>query len=263
MTALPKNLKSYRTPAIVAASVLAVIVILVVIYLFASQKNRHESIELPGSAQQEQTQQTASSSSQQQDFAEVTADNVQSILKSSLSRPSSYHQVFTIESTADAASRSSIAELWVSGDLFRADITEGSTVKTVLTDGKTLYVWYNDEQPPVSLTLDETISRDDLVGIPTYEELLSIPRADIDEADFVTLQEDSDQECVFLSYRKNGLQRYAWVSLQSGLLCRQTTLKNDEQIYTLRQTQMEVLTDGDEALSNVFLLPDGTSPFSS
>jgi biopolymer transport protein ExbD len=256
---VPKNLKNLKTPAIVTAAVLAVILILVVIFLIASQKNKHTDIELPAASAQ--TQAAASSAPQQKSFAEVTPDNVQEMLKKSLSRPSAYHQVFTIERTSGAATRSSIAEIWVSGDKFRADLTEDTTVKTVLTDGKTLYIWYNDDQSPVSVKLDGSITRDDLAGIPTYEDLLAIPRADIDEADFVTLPDDAEQQCIFMNYRKDGFQRYAWVSLQTGLLCRQTTLLNDEQVYSLSQTQIEVLTDGDESLSDVFLLPDGKDPF--
>ena len=258
MEKTPKNLK---TPAIVAAAALAVILLLVGIFVNSVQKGKRETIELPeSSASSQQAAGSAASSSRQEGFAEVTPDNVQSILKS-VSRPDAYHQTFSILTTDGAAEKTVTAELWVSGKKMRAEITDGSDVKTILTDGKTLCIWYNDDQKPVTLALGADVTQDDLAGIPTYEQLLELPRSAIRDASFVTLEEDGNQECVFVDSASGSQRQYDWISLGSGLLYKHTTLADGVQVYAAQQTSLETLMDGDESLSGVFLLPDKTDPF--
>jgi len=252
--------RNLKTPAIVAAAALAVILLLIGIFVNSVQKGKRETIELPESTSQpEQT--AGSSAAAEEDFAEVTPDNVQSVLQS-LSRPSSYHQINSVTTTADAAEKTVTAEIWVSGSKMRAEITDGSEVKTILTDGKTLYIWYNDDQKPVSMELSPDMTTDDLTGIPTYESLEKLPKSAISNAEFVTLEDEKNLECVFVDSISGKQQQYDWVSLDSGLLYKQTTLQDGVQLYAMQETKLEILADSDESLSDVFLLPDQTDPFS-
>ncbi|MEI3079249.1 MAG: hypothetical protein V8T00_08160 [Oscillospiraceae bacterium] len=54
-----------------------------------------------------------------------------------------------------------------------------------------------------------------------------------------------------------------WVSLGSGLLCKQTMTSGDDLVYLMEQTALEVFPENDESLEGVFCLPDGTEPFST
>ena len=53
------------------------------------------------------------------------------------------------------------------------------------------------------------------------------------------------------------------MSLDSGLLCKQTQTIGDEVVYLMEQTGLEIFPDNDEALDGVFCLPDGTEAFST
>ena len=263
VTDLERKPKNYRTPIIVGAAALAVIVVLVILFVGSAERNRRETIELPGSAAQTQPAETSSAAQTQaeDDFAQVTTGNVQSIL-GSLERPDAYHQTLTVTTTAGDVSRAVTAEVWRSVHLLRAQLTDGTDTKNILTDGQTLYVWYNSDQTAASMALDESVTFDDLLGIPTYESLLTLPAAQIGEAEFVTMG-DSSLECVYLSCGSDNLRQLWWVGLSSGLLYRETTVQGGEQIYDAQQTQLDILVSGDEAFNDVFLLPDGTDPFAS
>ena len=113
----------------------------------------------------------------------------------------------------------------------------------------------------MTLALSADVTQDDLAGIPTYEQLLELPRSAIRDASFVTLEEDGNQECVFVDSASGSQRQYDWISLGSGLLYKHTTLADGVQVYAAHQTSLETLMDGDESLSGVFLLPDKTDPF--
>ncbi len=98
--------------------------------------------------------------------------------------------------------------------------------------------------------------------MPTYESLLNAQKSELDDVEFLSLDaDDGGLQCVFIQCTQGGVQRCYWVSLDSGLLYRYTALSGGEPFYTVQQTQLEQLMEGDEALHGVFRLPDGTDPF--
>ncbi|MBQ5749653.1 MAG: hypothetical protein IIV87_05790 [Oscillospiraceae bacterium] len=193
-------------------------------------------------------------------FAEVNRTNVQKIIQT-LARPSAYRQALEITTHSGDFTRTQTVETWRSGTLLRAQFIFGEEVKNILTDGQTLYIWYQGENVPVSLRLDGTVSPDDLIGIPTYETILSLPIQRITEASFAPLADDNTHMCVYVASQQDGLRHNYWISLQSGLLCSQNVIDGDETVYSLTQTDLEVLADADEAFAGIFQLPDGTQPF--
>ena len=101
---------------------------------------------------------------------------------------------------------------------------------------------------------------DDLAGVPSYEDILTFSRSQLLDASFVTLPDIAD--CIYVSVQKEDTQLDYWVSLESGLLCKQISYQGGELVYDMEQTALEIYPDSDEALDGVFTLPDGAEPFS-
>lgn len=238
----------------------AVCLVLALLGLLLFQHGREQdshTIVLPDAS----TSQPAAPQTPDAGFAEVTRSNVQKIIQT-LARPSAYRQALEITTYAGDFERRQTVETWRSGTLMRAQFVYGEEVKNILTDGQTLYIWYQGEPEPALYRLDGTVSPDDLIGIPTYETLLSLPVQRITEAEFTPLSADNATMCAYVSCQQDGLRHLYWISLESGLLCSQSVLDGDDTVYTAVQTDLEVLADADEAFAGIFSLPDGSEPFS-
>ena len=106
------------------------------------------------------------------------------------------------------------------------------------------------------------LSTDNLAGVPTYEAILSYAKSQLTQAAFVTLDEQAS-DCVYVSAQDGECQQDYWVSLDNGLLCKQTMTVSGELVYLMEQTALEIFPDNDEALEGIFCLPDGTEAFST
>ena len=248
-----------HTAIIVCVALLAVTVLLVVLFFGGSNLNEHEAITLPetsaASVEDEPEVQP-----DQNPFAEVTRENVQDVLRS-LTRPSSYYQKCTILTYSGGSCRQQQADIWRSGELLRADLSDEFGTKSILTDGKTLCIWYDGDETPLILPLRAGVNAEELIGIPTVETLLSVDPGQIQEAEFVTLEEQPDLACIYVSFFSDGCTQGYWVNVESGLLCRQSIQQDNAPVYILQQLQFELLIGGDETLAGAFCLPDGTDPF--
>ncbi len=122
-------------------------------------------------------------------------------------------------------------------------------------DATTLYAWYDGEQEPVKLARGAGLSTDNLAGVPTYEAILSYAKSQLTQAAFVTLDEQAS-DCVYVSAQDGECQQDYWVSLDSGLLCKQTMTVSGELVYLMEQTALEIFPDNDEGARRR-LLPAG------
>lgn len=252
---------SKKNAVIVGIAALAVISVLIALFVSSVERSRHDTIVLPDPPAAEDTQTPQTPEEPEDIFAQITTENVQSVL-AGLSRPEYYHQTLTLTTYSGQAAREQQAELWCGGAKMLVRLTDAFQTVNYLTDGSTLYIWYADTEGIASLTLNSETSRDDLTGVPTYETLLDASRSELEDAEFLSLSEDSGElQCIFVQCTRNGVQGRYWVSLDSGLLYRYTALSGGEPFYTVQQTQLEQLMEGDEALRGVFCLPDGTDPF--
>ena len=190
-------------------------------------------------------------------FLTVARENVQEIL-ATMARPSAYAQSLEVVRYWSGGSARRTVSLWVSGARMRAQIAAGEQTEHLLTDGETLWLWYDGLDTSRVLTPEETVTFDDLAGIPTYETLTTLDPAAILEAGFVTLSEPEDRSCLYISVSDGAYTDRYWVDVNTGLLCRADTLLEGQQVYQLRQTSGQVLSTEDTALQGVFQLPDGT-----
>lgn len=251
-----------KTAAIVGIAALAVISLLIALFVTSAENDRREAITLPDMPVTDEVLSDSSAAQPEEVFVQLSTENVQSVL-SGLSRPAFYHQALTLTTYASDRARVQQAELWVSGALLRATLTDDFETKSYLTDGQMLYVWYGDSAEYTRLALNGELSRDELTGVPTYEMLLALPRAALEDAQYLTLPDANDLQCVFVQSMQSGVQARCWVSLESGLLYRYAALSDADVFYTAQQTQLDLLAEGDESLADVFTLPDGSAPFSS
>lgn len=253
---------SYKPLLAVSIAVLLVLVILLA-FLF---ENRHgkgrDSIILPDPPAENVVQEPTEQSSAD-DFVQVSADNVLSVLRS-MSKPASYHQNYTVTVGSDETQATRSIELWVNGKLTHAEIFDGIRTKTILSDGSTAYLWYNDETEALSFPLEQTISPEDLLGLLSPDYLLSIAPEQIKDADYLVLEDPQQVQCIYVCSQdaEYVTSRY-WIDLDTGLLYKADVLELSRQVYVLKQDAFELLASEDEAFSDRFLLPNGTAPFAT
>lgn len=187
-------------------------------------------------------------------FVAIDRGNIQAALDG-MRRPEACHQTLSLVSYWENGSAETTVELWYSGNLARAQVQESRRTRHLLTDGQTLWLWYEGGEA-VALTPDASVGFDDLIGIPTYEALSSIPEAEILDAGFVTL--DAGVSCLYIAAQDGEIEERYWVDTATQLLYRADAFQGAEQTYQLRQRGCEVLSAADAAMAGVFRLPDGT-----
>lgn len=244
-----------KTAGVVIAVALLVICLLLAAFLSSTRSGTRDSIILPEPLPPapSDTEQTVEGEL----FLQVDSSNIRQVLDT-MTRPEAYHQVLTVTSFWDTSSNRSTVEIWQDGDLIRAQISDSQSTKNLLTDGISLWVWYNNDQTARQLQVEDTLTFDDLMGIPTYETLVTLTPDEIAEAGFVTLDEMDGLNCLYIRVVHGTEEDRYWVDANTQLLCRADSLSEEVQTYQVRQSACEVLTSGDTTLQSVFTLPDGT-----
>ena len=237
---------------------LAVIVVIGALFIGNIRQNTRDAIVLPDTAQSVQSE--SQPDENKPALLEVTRENVQNIVRS-LHRPQYYHQTYTITRQMNGAVSETSAELWVADARVCAVLTTASGEKHILTDGETLYVWYAGDETVRTLAASQNATMDELIGIPTYEQVGAMPPAAITDGEFITDDRYDSGQQIFAAAEEGTVRRECWISLDYGLLTESILKREDETVYDALQTGLEILAAGDEAFDDVFVLPDGTSPF--
>ena len=162
---------------------LAVIVVIGALFIGNIRQNTRDAIVLPDTAQSVQSE--SQPDENKPALLEVTRENVQNIVRS-LHRPQYYHQTYTITRQMNGAVSETSAELWVADTRVCAVLTTASGEKHILTDGETLYVWYAGDETVRTLAASQNATMDELIGIPTYEQVGAMPPAAITDGEFIT-----------------------------------------------------------------------------
>lgn len=253
---MEKKRPGARSAGIVITATLLVVCLLLAAVLVSIRGGTRDGITLPETSGTTEPDQTPVSD--EDPFLEVDRENIQAVLDT-MERPNAYHQVLTVTNLWDSGSAETTVELWRSGSLIRAQRTTGNRVENLLTDGTTVWIWYDGETRAKALTPEASVSFDDLTGIPTYETLTAIPTEAILNAGFVTLDQSDDLNCLYVAVSDGEYEDRYWVDVSNQLICRADTLLDGVQTYQLRQTACQTLSQEDTSLQNVFRLPDGTS----
>ena len=245
----------------VSVSLFVVLILLVGTFILSQMRFNKENIVLPiGPADTGIA--PAPEDLMKNDLVQVTRDNVVKVLET-LHRPSYFHQQLEVVVGINYPKATRYVELWVSGELIHAEITSSVTnrVKSIITDGTTAWIWYDTDFAPVSVELPSNASMEDLLGIPSFDFLHHLQRADIAEAGY-SLFEDTTQQCIYVTTKESENSRDTyWVDLKTGLLQSAVVTEGDDISYRLRSTSMEILAQKDDSYEGRFCLPDGSKPF--
>lgn len=244
-------------------AVLLVVGLLLTFFLSQQSRPEEEQIILPNVPYQPSVQ-TAPEQLPETSFVQVTPDNVLSVLET-MGRPKYYHQVYSV-TVGDEGRSSQTVEVWSNEEVLHAELFDGRRTKTILTNGQAAYLWYDGDEKAAAVKLDYSATIDELLGLPTYENLLVLEQEQIIDAGFLVL-EDPQVQCIYVASQDQltegpypVVRRY-WVDAETGLLFKADILENSKQVYSVTQEWYELLAAEDEIFQDRFLLPDGTDPF--
>lgn len=249
----------------VTGAVLLVAALLAAFFLTQSNSSQQEGIVLPSQEHSHTGQSgpaTRTGDEDQSAYYEVTTENVSTVLES-LSRPTAYHQAYTVTVGTDDVQAVRQVELWINGPYLHAEVSDGQRTRSLISDGTTACLWYEGDESWLQLTLSDGTAAEDLLGLPARDVYLTLDRSTIVDAGHLVL-EDPAVQCIYLCTQDETTDtaRY-WVDLENGLLYQADVLEDSHQVYSIRQTQFEMLAVEDESFRDRFLLPDGTAPFTA
>ncbi len=256
---MDRKKQSARTQMMFFLSALLIIGVVVGLLIHSAHSGNRDTIVMPDTAVPV-PQQPEKLHEDPPELLEVTRENVLQVVRS-LSRPASYHQSCRIVTGSGETRYEYTAEVWVSESLVRADLSSRFETKSLLTDGETLYIWYDGEMPVRTLPSSQTLTMDDLIGIASYEDILRLPETSILEGSFLTDERFPVSQQVYIAAEQDEVRQEYWVGLDYGLLSAFIMRSGGETVYEMTQTGLDVLASADEAFGNVFVLPDGSVPF--
>lgn len=250
----------------VFAAVSAVALLLVLFFLTQKPSEQKDGIILPDSSDTPQQGAVSGSNTESEpnnnQFLEVTNKNVLGALQS-LSRPSAYRQIYQVSVGSDDVIYEYQVMLWAKGTLLHAEVSDGTQVRQLISDGNTAYIWYDNDQTVVSVTLDHGMNTEDLLGLPDFDSYLTLTQDEVVDSEYLFL-EDAQIPCIYVCAQQDSQysSRY-WISLNTGLLFRSDVLENSNRVYEIRQQLYETLALEDEIFDDRFILPDGSAPFTA
>lgn len=248
---------------VAAIAALVIVAAMVAVFALSEARKPQESIVLP----QEPVSDSQSIPEQEQEeevgFAQITKDNVLSVLQKTVSKPMAYHQSYSVTVGADESQAQRSVELWVNWPLVHGEVSDDARTKTVLSDGETAYLWYNSDQNYITVPLDSAMDVWDLLGLPSYDYLETMASYPVTDGGYLVLEDPKVQSAYVCCQDDLGNTWRYWVNLDNGLLYMADVLEHSTQVYAIRQTYLELLAQEDETFSGRFLLPDGTQPFSA
>ncbi len=182
---------------------------------------------------------------------EVTPDTAQAVI-ATLSRPANYRRDITIRRTwsgggQNAAVSVTVCEPWTRADRAMPD----GVIRHAVTNGVVTYIWYGDG-PQIARVPAGSVSADNEQMIPTYEDVLRLPRERIALADYHRIE--SGLDCVYVeTTQEDSVKERYWIGVSTGLLVAAERLLNGNSVYWMEAGEPQ------EAPDEAFTLPDGTA----
>ena len=232
---------------------IVVLVVLVVLLMLISNLRRSSRVVLPDTSTNTGDSGELPAEGGTLTVVEVTPETVQAAIET-LHRPEAYSRTVTVEYLWNGGSGTMEMTTAVNAPWTRVDRTlPDGQIRHSITDGEITYVWYNEEADVYSGSAG-MISADAEETIPTYEDVLALPRESIAQADYRVV---SDVRCIYVETAEDQWrysQRY-WVSVDTGLLVVAERLQNEETVYRMAALEVDQAVPAPET----FTLPDGTA----
>lgn len=181
---------------------------------------------------------------------DVTPETVQAVI-ATLSRSQHYRRTAKVRRTWSGGEQDTPVVVTVSGGWTRVDRTlPDGTTRHAVTNGLITYLWYGDGGSVAQVPAG-AVSADNEQLIPTYEDVLRLPKERIALADYHRIE--SGINCIYVETTRedNRKERY-WIGVSTGLLVAAEMLLDDNSIYWMEAAEPE------EPPPDAFTLPDGT-----
>ncbi len=182
---------------------------------------------------------------------EVTPETVQAVV-ATLARPESYS--CTIQETTywSGGSGTRQIQVWADGACCATRTETETLARRSLTNGNTLWLWYEGEEDLYEGPLAEN-TPDDLSGIPTYEDLLGLEKDRILSAGY---EGKNGWACVWAETEpgEDGTTARYWISVENGLLVAAELRRDGTLTYAVSLPSVQIPVTDETA----FRLPDGT-----
>lgn len=247
-----------KTVIIVLASALLLVGLLVLAYGVLLRGNRQPQITLPTDPTPREDPIEPNQPTGDQ-VVSLNPDNVLDALRT-LTPADSFYEALSVTILWNDGSSTHRVERYCAMGLQRITVTGKNGTRSCLSDGNTLYVWYEGDETAVSRPMDGTVNLMDLAGLPDYmEELQS---AKILEADFLSEEDGLEGRIYVRALTSDGAERRYWVDLDTAQLVRADVLEDDGLTYQVLRLEQELVAPTDDLFRGVFVLPDGTQPFS-
>lgn len=160
---------------------------------------------------------------------EVTPQTVTGVV-ATLARPASYYRELTVETFWEGGSSSSQVQVWQDGSWSHSrQALPSGVVRHDLTDGETLYYWYEGSQQYKTAPADNK-SSDLAQHIPTYETVLELDAGDILSAGY---ESRGDLPCVLVEVLQGRTVQRFWISVDNGLLVSAEAEENGQVFYRM------------------------------
>ena len=182
---------------------------------------------------------------------EVTPDTAQAVI-ATLSRPTRYRRDITVRRTWSGGAQDTPLTATVSAPWTRVDraLPDGS-IRHAVTDGTVTYIWYDDGPNMIQVPAG-TVSADNEQIIPTYEDVLRLPRERIALADYHRIESGID--CIYIeTAQEDSVKERYWIGVSTGLLVAAERLVDGNSVYWMEAAEPE------EPSPDAFVLPDGTA----
>ena len=238
-----------NTPILAAITVLTV---LIVVLLALNSVRRSAHIHLPEENVQQGMESSDIDGSAINQIA-VKTDTVQSVI-ATLRRSEEYSRTVTVEQIWSGGSGVSTSEVYGKGGWTRVDThcVDGS-LRHSLTNGEKTYIWYDEETTCFEGSAGG-FTEDNEQSIPSYEDILVIPKENILLADYRSY---GGTDCIYVETSHSAERKLCWwVSVSTGLLTAAEKYEGDVLVY-----RMSASENSDAVLADHFVLPDGTAMY--
>ncbi|MDR0447009.1 MAG: hypothetical protein LBH17_08345 [Oscillospiraceae bacterium] len=181
-------------------------------------------------------------------LVEVTADNVREVI-ASLERPSAYSRDIMVESFWDGGNSVHNFSVSAMAGATALRTSSGGAEKNIIVTSSRVYVWYTGDEAAFSPEAGGG-SADEYQMIPTYEDVLALPRSAIIDAGYTNGGGE-----IYVQYTSGtlGYVTLCRVSARLGLLISSEIYDGETLIYRMTAGDCRV----GEPDPRLFRLPDG------
>ena len=190
-------------------------------------------------------------------LAEVTPETVQAVVRT-LARPDSYSRRLLVSSYWEGGSQTWPIQVWQKSGATRiciSSLVQGEEEKNILLEDGVLHVWYGEGPEVFRYEPEEDAAADLLQMLPTYEDLLDLDQALIEEAGYVNLY-GTWRIMAAVREKPTAYLMVYYISIDTGLLDTAERRDGDRVVYRMTAEQADLAAPED----SVFLLPGEELP---